>query len=366
MSKKQGNTTHNNNSNRTALPSGGGGLRSVKGGLKNYVSSSYFEAANRLMPKNSRRRIVAYVEAYDDVFFWRTVLSRFENDERYFEIMLPTKVGKLERGKKAAMMNLLSKSVGADMIACVDADYDYLIQGATETSRQLLENPYVLHTYAYSIENLQCYAPTLREVCVGVTLNDHLIFDPAEYLRQYSQAIFPLFIWSIWHYRQTVFREFTISDFNTIIEPGNFSIAKAQDILQRVRRKVGTRIAQLQREHPDAKESYLEVKESLKQLGVSADTTYLYIQGHHLFDRVVMPMLKKICNQLITERQEEITRQSQHGTQKHNELACYTRSVGDIGSTLKKNLGYTLSEPFRRIIADAEKVFSTEESVVDE
>lgn len=327
--------------------------------LKNNVSSQYFEAANKMRAKTSRRRIVAYVEAYDDVFFWRTVLSRFENSERYFEVMLPTKVGKLERGKKAAMMNLLSENVGADMIACVDADYDYLIQGASETSQQLLSNAYVLHTYAYAIENLQCYAPTLREVCVGVTLNDHQIFDPAEYLRQYSQAIFPLFVWSIWHYRQGIYREFTISDFNTIIEPGNFSIVKASEILQRVRRKAGTRIAQLQREHPDAKESYLAVKESLKQLGVTADTTYLYIQGHHLFDRVVMPMLKKICSQLISERQEEINHQSQHGTQRRNELACYTKSLGDIESTLKKNLGYTLSEPFRRIIEDAERVFGS-------
>lgn len=326
--------------------------------LKENISSKYFEAANRLKPKSSRRRIVAYVEAYDDVFFWRTVLSRFENDERYFEIMLPTKVGKLERGKKAAMMNLLAENVGTDMIACVDADYDYLMQGATETSHLLLENPYVLHTYAYAIENLQCYAPTLREVCVGVTLNDHHIFDPAEYLRQYSQAIFPLFVWSIWHYRRDEYRRFTITDFNTVIEPGSFTIVRAQDILQRVRRKVGTRIAQLQREHPDAKESYLAVKDSLKQLGVTPDTTYLYIQGHHLFNRVVVPMLKKVCSQLISERQEEISRQSQHGTQKRNELACYTKSVGDIESTLKKNLGYSLSEPFRRIIGDAEKLFS--------
>ncbi|MBQ9637605.1 MAG: DUF4435 domain-containing protein [Prevotella sp.] len=325
--------------------------------LKENVSSKYFEAANRLKSKNSRRRIVAYVEAYDDVFFWRTVLSRFENEERYFEVMLPTKVGKLERGKKAAMMNLLAGSTGTDMIACVDADYDFLMQGTTETSQRLLETPYVLHTYAYAIENLQCYAPTLREVCVGVTLNDHLIFDPAEYLRQYSQAIFPLFVWSIWHYRRDAYHDFTISDFNTVIEPGSFAIVKAQDILQRVRRKVGTRIAQLQREHPDAKSSYLEVKESLKQLGVTADTTYLYIQGHHLFDRVVMPMLKKVCSQLISERQDEISRQSQHSTQKNNELACYKKSVGDIESTLKKNLGYALSEPFRRIISDAESLF---------
>ena len=325
--------------------------------LRDNISNQYFDAANRLKPKTARRRIVAYVEAYDDVFFWRTVLSRFENSDRYFEVMLPTRVGKLERGKKAAMMKLLSGKVGRSMIACVDADYDYLLQGCSETSRQILENPYVFHTYAYAIENLQCYAPTLRDVCVAVTLNDHQVFDIAEFLREYSQAIFPLFVWSIWHYRNGSYKDFTISDFCIVIETGNFTIQKAPDILQRVRRKVGTRIAQLQREHPDAKESYLEVKESLKELGVTADTTYLYIQGHHLFDGVVMPMLKKVCSQLVTERQNEISRQSQHNTQRHNELSCYTKSVADIEGTLKKNLGYVLSEPFRRILADVAQVF---------
>lgn len=329
--------------------------------LKENVSSQYFEAANRLKPKTEKRRIVAYVEAYDDVFFWRTVLSRFETAERYFEVMLPTRVGKLERGKKAAIMQLLSENVGNSMIACVDADYDYLLQGCTETSKVMLGNPYILHTYAYAIENLQCFAPTLRDVAVAVTLNDRQVFDMEEYLREYSQAIFPLFVWSIWHYRHGIGKEFSISDFNSVIETGNFSIQHAPELLQRVRHKVGTRIGQLQRRHPDAKQSYLQVKESLKELGVTADTTYLYIQGHHLFDNVVLPMMKKVCSQLISERQNEITQQSHHSTQRYNELSCYTKSIADIEDTLKKNLGYVLSEPFRRIIGDAERVFPKEE-----
>ena len=295
--------------------------------LKDNVTSSYFEAANKLKPKAARRRIVAYVEAYDDVFFWRTVLSAFENDDRYFEVMLPSRLGKLERGKKAAMMKLLFDNVGSSMIACVDADYDYLMQGATPNSVQLLSSPYVLHTYAYAIENLQCYGPSLRNVCVAVTLNDRQVFDCAEYLRQYSQAIFPLFVWNVWGYRNGKYHEFN------------------------------SRVRQLQLENPDAKESYLEVKDSLKALGVTADTTYLYIQGHHLFDKVVVPMMKKVCDYLVRQRQSEISRQSQHSTQKHNELSCYNRSVEDIEGMLRKNVGYVFSEPFQRIQADVARLF---------
>ena len=325
--------------------------------LKDNVTSSYFEAANKLKPKAARRRIVAYVEAYDDVFFWRTVLSAFENDNRYFEVMLPSRLGKLERGKKAAMMKLLFDNVGSSMIACVDADYDYLMQGATPNSVQLLSSPYVLHTYAYAIENLQCYGPSLRNVCVAVTLNDRQVFDCAEYLRQYSQAIFPLFVWNVWGYRNGKYHEFTLTDFCRVIETGNFTIDRAEQIIQNVRRKVNSRVRQLQLENPDAKESYLEVKESLKALGVTADTTYLYIQGHHLFDKVVVPMMKKVCDYLVRQRQSEISRQSQHSTQKHNELSCYNRSVEDIEGMLRKNVGYVFSEPFQRIQADVARLF---------
>ena len=60
--------------------------------LSDNINSRYFEAANALRGKRARRRIVAYVESYDDIYFWRTVLSRFEDDKRYFEVMLPSKM----------------------------------------------------------------------------------------------------------------------------------------------------------------------------------------------------------------------------------------------------------------------------------
>ena len=58
--------------------------------LSDNLSSLYIGAANRLKPKKARRKIVAYVESYDDVSFWRTLLGEFEDDTRYFEVMLPS------------------------------------------------------------------------------------------------------------------------------------------------------------------------------------------------------------------------------------------------------------------------------------
>ena len=319
--------------------------------LRDNVTSDYFTAANRMKSKTERRRIAAYVESYDDIYFWRMVLSEFEDATLYFEVMLPSKT-RLSKGKKQVLMNLVSEHVGEDMIACVDADYDYLMQGATKTSERIISSPYVFHTYVYAIENFQCFAPSLHDVCVMATLNDHQVFDFEDYLRLFSQAIFPLFVWSIWYYRSPNYGDFSITDFNKVIETGHFTIQNAYNAIANVRHKVGRKVVQLQRENPDAKESYLALKEELKGLGVTPDTTYLYIQGHHLYDNVVAPMLNKVCDRLRRERETEIHTKAQHNTQMRNELSCYEHSIESVASMLKKNIGYARSPQYQRLKGD--------------
>ena len=242
--------------------------------LRDNLNSRYFEAANALKSKTARRRIVAYVESYDDIYFWRTVLSRFENEQRYFEVMLPSHQ-RLERGKKSVLMNFVGNRIGPDMIACVDADYDYLLQGATPISEKVTRSPYVFHTYTYAIENMQCYAPSLHGTCVAITLNDHRIFDFEDYLRQYSEAVFPLFVWSVWFYRTGRHNQFSLSDFNRVTDPGGFNVFAPKPSIDHLRRKVNSKVRQLQSEFPDNKEQYLKTKEDIKALGVTPQETYL-------------------------------------------------------------------------------------------
>ena len=326
--------------------------------LKDNLDSRYIEAANALRGKNSRRRIVAYVESYDDIYFWRTVLSRFEDDKRYFEVMLPSKMN-LTRGKKSVLMNFIrgerGEVLGRDMIACVDADYDYLLQGSTDQSRRVLNSPYVFHTYVYAIENFQCYAPSLHDVCVAVTLNDHRIIDFSEYFRLFSEAIFPLFVWNIMLYRSGEHGHFSISDFNRTCDTGGFTVQNPIYSINNVKRKVSVKIRELQRRFPDAKDEYLRTKDDIRRLGVTPQTTYLFIQGHHLFDAIVAPILSKVCNMLRQERQNEIYHANAHRTQKRNEMSCYENSRQDIKSMLKKNSGYQQSELFLKVQDDVRR-----------
>ena len=322
--------------------------------LTDNINSQYFEAANMMTSKKARRKIVAYVESYDDVFFWRSVLGRFENEKIQFDIMLPSRNQHLDRGKKAAISNML-KGLGKDMIACVDADYDYIQQGDTEMSKQMLENPYIFHTYAYAIENYQCYAKGLHETCVMVTLNDHNIFDFERFLDAYSQAIWPLFVWHIaFVRRRRMTMHFDMAEFNKVIVLPAVRIKEPDWAINYLKKKVRAKIFQLERRFPKLKQELAAEAEFLNWLGIHEHNTYLFIQGHHLFDLVVSPIVESVCNNLRNERENEIRDQSIHSAQARTEMACYENSLGKVKMMMKKNTYYQFSPEFQKIQRDVE------------
>ena len=323
--------------------------------LTDNINSQYFEAINKMTPKKARRRIVVYVESYDDVFFWRSVLGRYEDDKLTFDIMLPSRNLHLDRGKKAAISNML-KGVGRDMIACVDADYDYILQGATEMSRQMLENPYIFHTYAYAIENFQCYAKGLHETCVMVTLNDHRIFNFERFLQSYSQTIWPLFVWHVvFLQRRKMTMHFDMCEFNKVVVLPSVHIQNPEWAIEYLSKKVRAKMFQLERRFPKLKDALPETERMLRDLGINDNNTYLYIQGHHLFDLVVSPVVQTVCDILRNEQENDIRDRAVHSEQARTEIACYENSLGKVKMMMKKNTYYQFSPEFQKILADVER-----------
>ena len=323
--------------------------------LSENLTSLYLGAAQKLKSKTARKKIVAYVESYDDIFFWRTVLDEFEDEHCYFEIMLPSR-STLGKGKKLVLMNRLGPQLGNYMIACVDADYDYLMQDATQTSRLVNRNPYVFHTYVYAIENYQCYAESLHRVCVMATLNDRQVVDFEGFMREYSRIIWPLFVWSVWVYRNDRYRDFTLSEFGMTVSFNELNVYHPELTLDYVRRKVNRKMSWLQRHFPEARKGYGPLKAELLQLGVTPETTYLYIQGHTLFDNVVSPLLTPVCILLRKEREREIKKLAEHEIQRQNELSCYQHSQNSVEEMLKKNVGFKNAPPYQQLRRDLAKL----------
>ena len=325
--------------------------------LTQYLNSAYIEAANRLRPSRARRRIVAYVESFDDIAFWRTILDDYEDDTRYFEIKLPSRKN-LGKGKRQALMNLMhADQLGGAMIACVDADYDYLLQDTYEESRFISQSPYVIHTFVYAIENYQCWAPSLHKSVVTATLNDRPMLNYEAFFSEYSQIVWPLFVWNIWCYRHEKYKSFTMTDFCGFIGFHAISPSHPEEALAQVRRRVNQKIAWLQRHFPEGKGSYPTLRTELQEkFGITPETTYLYIQGHTLFDNVVLPLLEPICAILRKEREREIKTLAMHAKQRQCELSSYQHSVMPIDIVLKKSTAFKSAPQMAKVRARIESL----------
>ena len=319
--------------------------------LAAYANSRYVSALNTLRGKKARRKIVAYVESYDDVTFWSSLLRPLETDTFYFEVMLPSSTS-LCKGKKVALSNQLGERLGDYMIACVDADYDYLMQGATPNSALLYQNPYVFHTYVYAIESFHCYAASLSDVCVTATLNDRRVFDIEAFLTAYSQIIWPLFVWNIGAYRYAGGKPFSLLDLARTVAMPDANVYRPNESLEKLRHRVNAKIARLQKAFPQARKTYKPLRDTLFQLGLTPETTYLFVRGHDLQDSVVLPLLQTICDQLRREREREIRKQAIHSTQMQNELAGYSHATMPVEEVLRRNKGYTTCPWYERIQDD--------------
>lgn len=320
--------------------------------LSAQLNSAYIAAASRLEGRRARPRAVAYVESYDDILFWRDVLTRAAPHVQ-FEVVLPSRVT-LGRGKKIALANRL----GPHMIACVDADYDVLMQGATPTSAMVCRSPHVLHTGVYAIENLQCHAEVLHRVCVMATLNDRELFDFRAFLQAFSRTVHPLLVWNVWAYRYGAYTQFSLTDFARTVELREVQLHHPERMIEALRRRVNRQIATLQRRFPQARATYKPLRDELQQLGVTPDKTYLYMRGHDLVDVVLGPLLAVVCDNLRREREREINQLACHAVQQQNELAAYRHAVAPFEEMLRKHTAYHDTPEFLRIEEAARQRFA--------
>lgn len=260
------------------------------------------------------------------------------------------------------MNTLNTEELGTSLIACVDSDYDFLLQGATNVSRKINRNPYIFQTYGYAIENFHCFAESLHEVCVQATLNDRHLIDFPAFMERYSQIAYPLFLWNVWFYRRHDTYTFPMYDFNACVRLQDVSLRHPYRCLEEMNKVVQAKLSELQTRFPQDIEHVDSLGEELQHLGLTPETTYLYIQGHHIMDAVVMKLLTPVCTQLRREREQEIKRLAEHDEQFRNELTGYENSQVNVSVMLKKNSSYKnlylyewVKEDIRKFLEEGQK-----------
>ncbi|MDR1416581.1 MAG: DUF4435 domain-containing protein [Prevotellaceae bacterium] len=291
--------------------------------LTDGISSEYMAAASALFPKDAPKEVLVYVEGIDDKPFWGNILQPLERQYNVrFSIQTPAK------GKKFALKQ--KGGLGVHLIICVDSDYDYLLQGATETSRKVNSSSYVFQTYAYSIENMQCYSGGLQTICAALAESEENVVDFEDLMEKYSGIIYKLFLWSFYFYKKETPDFFPISQFHEAIQvcikKSSASLAaQLTDALKKLEDSVKKKVHALESRFPTETVYVEELPESLKALDVTQSNAYLFAQGHAIKNvtlRFLAITVKYLKNKSI---------QKVRGKNRHNNLSVDDMLTDSVG-----------------------------------
>ena len=129
-------------------------------------------------------------------------------------------------------------------------------------------------------------------------------------------------------------------DFHTYTSLREINLRHPEKSLESLQQRVNQKLAELKKKFPHNINQVNGLRTEFKELGLVPETTYLYMQGHHVMDNVVMKLLIPVCTVLRREREQEIKRLAEHNEQFRNELTCYQNSQVNVEIMLKKNVAY--------------------------
>lgn len=298
------------------------------------------------------RRILAEVEGYEDVAFWRSILDPYESDHLRFDISVPLNYN-LAKGKKTLLG--AAHHCSPNHIMCMDSDFDYLFSSQTEDARIINSSPFLFHTYVYSTENYLCYAPSLHNVCVKATKNDAKIFDFERFFAAYSRAIYPAFVWYAYSAQISTPNIFTLPSFKNTVRLGYLDLDHTgANTIEWLQRQVSRRIHSLEVEYPHIAERLGDFERLLASRGVTPENTYLFMHGHTLMDNVVSVVLDAVCAKLRLLSGDRIRTSGCEGQALLNEQSNYTNSLFNVRDTLLMNENYKDCFLYKKLQRDIE------------
>ncbi len=321
--------------------------------LTENLDSNLVEAFAKLRPNDTLPRVQVYVEGHEDEAFWYDILKDYEPQKNIvFDITPLSRNNSLATGKQTILKH--ANNTGKHLILCVDSDYDYLLPTHSGNSKEINLNQYIFQTYVYSTENLKCYKESLQGVCVRATKNSEQKINLSKLLKLYSNIIHPLLLWSLYFTSKNDTTTFTITNFSDIVKILiNVDIdTRCKAAILDVEQRVQAKIAELEQSHPSDIQKVAALSQQLRPSGLNEDTAYLFMNGHTLFDNVVLMILKPLCRKLRKKKIQEISINAQHQEESKNQINHYKNKCKDIKDVLSTNTDFKTCILYQKIKSD--------------
>ena len=299
--------------------------------LLSNVSSDSQHRANLLT--NRRGRIKVMVENDVDVIVWSKILRTLTPGQDYEISPFSSDPSVKGQGKKSILK--MASGFGPNMIGWGDRERDWILSQWSSEGDEININPYILQTYAYSIENLalQPYgisACMLECTAHSCDLQLTLDRDYRDFLDKISKAVYPVLIWHLTLLKENRDIErvkegldflFSASHYSRVITDNSIPLdLKRTKTINIFQKRCEELEGKYLRQYPD-----LIPLTSVIPAGTNLDekTAYLYVRGHDLYDFLQFTFFSPVEKEMITMHTAEIKAKAVNNQAKADALKNY-------------------------------------------
>ena len=233
----------------------------------------------------------------------------------------------------------------------MDSDYDYLLQNTNPQSEIINTSPFIFQTYTHSVENYQCYAPNLAQIIVNSTLCQ-TIADIQGFISAYSVLIYDFFIKTLYlevkNEQSGSFFDKNSVFYNNIKIGEGVKIDEQAQVLDKLNLKIQSIMPDFSSIDAD---DFAVFQAQMEQLGVTPTTTYLFIQGHFLKDKIVLLLLEPIRKSLIKAQEKAYNDGNATGTEKKAKIKAYKNQTQALAQALSAHHEYKTCPLYGKIMA---------------
>lgn len=237
-----------------------------------YIEQQAIDFKNRKYIDGKTR---VYLESENDKYFWSFVLHSVCPGQYDYVYYTKDKNGNEARGCRQILKFL--PFFDKEFFACIDSDLRRFGIGQSVSAQQG-----VAQTYTYSWENYICYAERVQKLIENYNISEE--FDFVQFLRAYSNIVFPFFMFMI-YLRQNSIEGFSENEFRSML-PGQCSRVDMENNGKLLLEKMKKSYEDVCMTHKSWGK-FMTDNIRIDVLDVTPDNVYLFVRGHNLFPLIV-------------------------------------------------------------------------------
>jgi hypothetical protein len=283
------------------------------------------------------------IENENDESFWRSLLE-LVLPARSFVFYAFFSEASMTKGKPDIKKYI--DFADKDLIFCIDADYDYLLQNT-----DYIGKPFVFHTYVYAIENIYSYAEGLKNTLEKAINTEGPPFNCEAFFKNYSTIIYDWLCYSL--YSEKI-KDGLLSRDICGKKTGFIRFYNTENDLSELKIKL-EKEGEIFKKQYELLVDFNSFKIRLNELGLTQNNAYLFLRGHDLFEGVTLKLLKFLGYQILQNKYAEL---KQLGRENEIENLNKLLKTKHFERNLKQNQAFQSNSFYKNIVSDIQKAFN--------